>query len=77
MGGDTPVKLDLKGLKCPLPVLQSRKKLRALQSGDLLDVETTDPLANLDIPHMCNEDGHTLVLCEKLERGHHFIIRRA
>jgi tRNA 2-thiouridine synthesizing protein A len=76
MGGDMPLKLDLKGLKCPHPVLRSRKKLRDLQSGTLLEVETTDPLANIDIPHMCNQEGHMLLLCEKLGRGHRFIIRK-
>ena len=70
MGGDTPVKLDLKGLKCPLPVLQvARKTLRPRKAATLLDVETTDPLAVIDIPHFCNEDGHTLVSSEKLDGG--------
>ena len=31
-------KLDLKGLKCPLPVLKTRKALKALATGDRLEV---------------------------------------
>ncbi|MDH7802403.1 sulfurtransferase TusA family protein [Rhizobium sp. AN70] len=65
---------DLRGLKCPLPVLRSRKKLVALKAGDVLTVETTDPLAVIDIAHMCNEDGHMLVETVALDKGHRFRI---
>lgn len=68
------VRLDLKGLKCPLPVLKSRRRLRDLETGTVIEVETTDPLAVIDIPHFCNEDGHRLVASEKLEDGHRFVI---
>jgi tRNA 2-thiouridine synthesizing protein A len=71
-----PFKLDLKGLKCPLPVLKTRRKMRDLQSGNLLEVETTDPLASIDIPHMCNEDGYELVSSHPHKHGHHFLIRK-
>ncbi|KAA3527521.1 response regulator SirA [Agrobacterium tumefaciens] len=65
---------DLRGLKCPLPVLRSRKKLAALKAGDVLVVETTDPLAVIDIAHMCNEDGHSLVETVAVDKGHRFRI---
>jgi TusA-related sulfurtransferase len=39
-------KLDLTGLKCPLPALKTRKALKALQPGDLLEVHCTDPLSD-------------------------------
>lgn len=70
------VRLDLKGLKCPLPVLKIRRRLRDLQTDALLEVETTDPLASIDIPHMCREDGHILVAAEKLTESHRFVIRK-
>lgn len=68
--------LDLKGLKCPLPVLRTRKALKPLTPGALIEIETTDPLAGLDIPHMCNEDGHALVSSERTDVGHRFRVRR-
>jgi tRNA 2-thiouridine synthesizing protein A len=67
---------DLRGLKCPLPVLKTRKRLTAMPSGALLAVETSDPLAVIDIPHFCKEDGHALVESEKTEGGHRFVIRK-
>ncbi|WP_160011819.1 sulfurtransferase TusA family protein [Rhizobium sp. 18055] len=67
---------DLRGLKCPLPVLKTRKKLSSLPSGTLLRVETTDPLAGIDIPHFCHQDGHELLESERTESGHRFLIRK-
>ncbi len=74
--GDEPVKLDLRGLKCPLPVMKARRKIRDLPVGHRLQVETTDPLAVIDIPHFCNEDGHHLETSEALDNAHRFLIRK-
>jgi tRNA 2-thiouridine synthesizing protein A len=52
--------LDLRGLKCPLPALYTRKALAGLAPGDLLFVECTDPLAGIDIPNLVRETGDVL-----------------
>lgn len=57
----TQTHLDVKGLLCPLPVLKARKALSGLQPGAVLEVEATDPAAVIDVPHFCNETGHTLL----------------
>jgi tRNA 2-thiouridine synthesizing protein A len=67
---------DLKGLKCPLPVLKTRRRLADMKPGEELLIETSDPLAGIDIPHFCNEDGHQLLSQEKLGAGHRFHIRK-
>ncbi|WP_026154371.1 sulfurtransferase TusA family protein [Rhizobium leguminosarum] len=71
-----PVLYDLRGLKCPLPVIKTRKKLAGMASGTLVRVDTTDPLAVIDMRHFCNEDGHELIETEKTENGHRFLIRK-
>ena len=53
--------LDATGLLCPLPVLKARKRLKALQSGEVLKMLADDPAAVIDVPHFCNEQGHTLL----------------
>ena len=53
--------LDLRGLNCPLPVMKTRKRLRQMAKGELLVVLSTDPMSAIDIPHMCQEDGHVLI----------------
>jgi len=68
--------LDLRGLKCPLPVLKTRRHLRDLATGTLIRIETTDPLAVIDIPHYCREDGHQLLESAPVEGGHVFVIEK-
>ena len=53
--------LDATGLLCPLPVLKLRKHLKSMKIGDLVIVLADDPAATIDIPHFCNETGHTLI----------------
>jgi tRNA 2-thiouridine synthesizing protein A len=52
--------LNLRGLKCPLPALRTRKALSGLKSGDVLTVECTDPLAAIDIPNLIRQTGDSL-----------------
>jgi tRNA 2-thiouridine synthesizing protein A len=52
--------LNLRGLKCPLPALRARKALAKIPAGDVLVVECTDPLAELDIPNLARETGDEL-----------------
>lgn len=53
--------LDATGLLCPLPVLKARKRLSAMQSGQVLRMRADDPAAVVDVPHFCGEAGHTLL----------------
>ena len=68
--------LDLKGLKCPLPALKTRKAMTRLAVGDQLIVLTTDPMADIDIPHFCRENGHTLLSRERTDFGHRFLLSK-
>lgn len=60
MSGSATTILDLAGLKCPLPVLRTRKALRALPAGATLVVLCTDPMAAIDIPNLVREEGARL-----------------
>jgi tRNA 2-thiouridine synthesizing protein A len=53
--------IDLRGLKCPLPALRTRKALSRLPAGTTLVVECTDPLAEIDIPNLVRETGDDLL----------------
>jgi tRNA 2-thiouridine synthesizing protein A len=69
--------LNLRGLKCPLPALRTRKALTALKRGDLLVVECTDPLTTIDIPNLVNQTGDMLVEQSKTKKVLTFRIRKA
>ncbi|WP_379065940.1 sulfurtransferase TusA family protein [Mesorhizobium sp. UC22_110] len=75
-GAGTAAIYDLKGLNCPLPVLKARKRLTDMQPGGLLWLETTDPLAVIDIPAFCSQSGHRLVETAAMPGGHRFLVER-
>ena len=52
--------MDLRGLKCPLPAMMTRKALARLKPGACLIALADDPLASVDIPHMCHSEGHAV-----------------
>ncbi|MGA8600147.1 MAG: sulfurtransferase TusA family protein [Beijerinckiaceae bacterium] len=70
------VRLDLRGLKCPLPALRTRKALKQAAPGQLFLVECTDPLSTIDIPNLLRETGDELEAQESAEGLHVFHIRR-
>jgi len=35
--------LDVKGLKCPVPIVRAKKEIDLMQAGDVLEVLATDP----------------------------------
>ncbi|MGL4260382.1 MAG: sulfurtransferase TusA family protein [Afipia sp.] len=72
----TMTKLDLTGLKCPLPVLKTRKALRALTAGDRLEVHCTDPLSVIDIPNLIRETGDRVEIVERAEKHIVFMIEK-
>ena len=67
---------DLKGLNCPLPVLKAKKRLAGMQPGSRLWLETTDPLAVIDIPAFCSDSGHQLIETASVSGGHRFLVER-
>ena len=72
--------LDVKGLRCPLPVLKAHKTLSSLAVGDTLEVLTTDEAAPEDLRLYCANSGNQLLECqERNEAGARFfsvIVRR-
>jgi tRNA 2-thiouridine synthesizing protein A len=68
--------IDLRGLKCPLPALRTRKALSAMPSGDVLIVACTDPLAGIDIPNLLRQTGDTLEETKRADKVITFRIRK-
>ncbi|MFG1349523.1 sulfurtransferase TusA family protein [Xanthobacter autotrophicus] len=71
------VELDLRGLKCPLPALRTRKALKDAAAGTRLVVTCTDPMAVIDIPHLAQETGAMLEERTVAEGLLTFILRKA
>lgn len=68
--------LDALGLLCPLPVLKARKRLKGLASGEVMAILSDDPVARIDVPNLCREDGHALLSVHEIENGWRFLLRK-
>jgi tRNA 2-thiouridine synthesizing protein A len=60
-----PQLLDLRGLKCPLPALMARRYLKRAKPGATVLVLTDDPMAPIDVPHMCRSEGFAVVSVDR------------
>ena len=59
--------LDVQGMKCPLPILRTKKSLSEMDSGQVLNVLATDPGAARDFRAFAKQTGNQLL--EVLETG--------
>jgi tRNA 2-thiouridine synthesizing protein A len=72
----TEISLDLRGLKCPLPALKTRKALDAAAPGSVVLVSCTDPLASVDLPNLARETGDLFLSRHDADGYSVFAIRR-
>ena len=60
--------IDARGLKCPLPVLKLEKRLAEASEGTTIVFLAGDPMARIDVPLYCRQNGHGCVV--ETEEGH-------
>lgn len=53
--------IDTTGLRCPIPLLRAKQALKAMTTGDVLEVLATDPSAKGDFDAMLKHLPHELV----------------
>jgi len=70
-------KLDLIGLKCPLPVIRTRKALRSMTPGQRIEVHCTDPLSVIDIPNLIRETGDYVEIAERTDARIVFVVEKS
>jgi tRNA 2-thiouridine synthesizing protein A len=52
--------LDVKGLRCPLPILLAKKALAEVRVGGALEILATDPMSAADFADFCRATGARL-----------------
>ncbi len=52
------VRLDAKGIACPLPIVRTKKKIEEMNTGQVLEVEATDQGSKADIKAWAEKTGH-------------------
>lgn len=62
--------LDARGLSCPMPMLKTKKTLKGMKSGQILEVLGTDPGSKNDIPDFCTKNDYEFLGMEDDPAGH-------
>lgn len=68
--------VDAKGLRCPLPLLKARQALNTINSGDLLEVITTDSQSLKDFESFVHLSKHDLHDSYEQNGMFHIILRK-
>lgn len=55
---ESNVKLDAKGLACPMPIVRTKKVMKDLEAGQVLEVEATDKGSKADMKAWAESTGH-------------------
>ncbi|GKU85129.1 MULTISPECIES: sulfurtransferase TusA family protein [Niallia] len=53
--------LDAKGLACPMPIVKTKKAMGDIDTGEVLEVHTTDKGALNDLTAWAKSGGHDLL----------------
>ena len=71
------ITLDARGKKCPMPVLMTKKELRKMGTGQVLEVLADDKGALKDIPALLSKTGDDLIETKEDESVLTFTIKKA
>lgn len=69
--------VDARGHRCPVPTLRLRRQLTFIQPGQGVRLLADDPMAQIDVPHFCNQNNFLLVNTESRDQGWAFDVRLA
>ena len=72
----TDKEIDTRGLNCPLPILKAKKALTDMQSGQLLQVVSTDAGSVRDFQAFAKQTGNELVEQETAGTDYIHVLRR-
>ncbi|ARI75799.1 sulfurtransferase TusA family protein [Halobacillus mangrovi] len=57
--------LDATGLACPMPIVKTKKAMKEVDSGDVLEIHATDQGAKSDLTAWAKSGGHELLQHEE------------
>lgn len=71
-----PIVIDARGHHCPVPTLKLRRFMADAPADTVVILLADDPMAQIDVPHFCNQNNYLLVSVESIETAWRFEIRR-
>lgn len=68
--------LDVKGLLCPIPVLKAKRTIGEINTGEVMEILSTDPGSKSDIPVWAKRTGHEVLEVKEEANVLTFYVRR-
>jgi len=68
--------LDTSGLSCPLPVVKTKKALKDIEIGDILEMISTDAGSIPDMEAWARQTGHELLESNDEGSSYRFFIKK-
>ena len=68
--------LDQTGLNCPMPILNAKKAMKKLSSGETLEIIATDPGSVKDFESFCKATGNSLLESGETDGVYRFVLER-
>lgn len=68
--------IDTSGQCCPVPMVETNRAVKQMQSGQVLEVICTDTGSKMDIPAWCNRTGNKLVASGERDGKFYYYVRR-
>lgn len=59
-----------------MPALLARRALARAAPGEAIAILSDDPLAAVDVPHMCHEERHDVLTVERIDGAVRLLLRR-
>jgi tRNA 2-thiouridine synthesizing protein A len=69
--------LDAKGLSCPMPILKTKKIIKEMSPGQILEIRSTDPGTRNDLPAFLSRSGDELLGEEQGQGYISFFVKKA
>ena len=76
MGAVADVKIECLGLFCPMPILKTREAMKALRSGQVLEMTSDDPASEADVRSWSAKTGNELLEIDRDGAVYRFVIRK-
>ena len=67
MDADGIIRLDLRGLKCPLNWAHAKVRLEAMSRGETIELTIDDPRGARDIPRAAEAEGYAVTRIEEAD----------
>ncbi|HTN41366.1 MAG TPA: sulfurtransferase TusA family protein [Asticcacaulis sp.] len=76
-GKDGFVVIDARGHRCPVPTLKLRRQMERTHREGGVILWANDPMAQIDVPHFCNQNNYVILSTEVMDEAWCFTIEHA